>query len=355
MTLLSGVYRKIIRFVQSIRCSNHYRMTMTSQRGDPRIFYLTPDTQTPSWGIGMMYHHVRLLRERKLEAFVLHAKAPFKVNWIPHQVETVYANDKNFKIRSNDILVVPEIWAWDPKFTELKCQKIVFVQSSFNIVQIQSKNSNYSAVGYRRALTIMPHLKAIIEGYHGVEAFIAPCFVAPYFYLSNDQLKEPRKKIILLYPKQGGDKDYVILKKILEGEICKSNTKSGWELVELKGKTHEETAALMKEAAFFVNTNYYEAFNSSVPEAMAAGCICFCYDAFGPLDFLRNRINAYVFPNHHVYPLVDKLASVLQAYDQESLQLELRTLREKAFWTAVEFSQEKTQNALIDFYKPILN
>ena len=43
----------------------------------PRILYYTPDTNQPSWGIGMLYTHVRLLVENGFDARVLHRASAF--------------------------------------------------------------------------------------------------------------------------------------------------------------------------------------------------------------------------------------------------------------------------------------
>ena len=65
----------------------------------------------------------------------------------------------------------------------------------------------------------------------------------------------------------------------------------------------------------------FEALNTSVVEAMASGCIVFCYEGFGPRDFLENGKNAFVFPNNEPYLLVEKLYEVLDNYEHKQVQL----------------------------------
>jgi poly(glycerol-phosphate) alpha-glucosyltransferase len=119
---------------------------------------------------------------------------------------------------------------------------------------------------------------------------------------------------------------------------------SGWRLVELDGSlSHALVAELMAEASFLVNLNSHEAFNTTVPEAMAAGCIPICYDAFGGRDFLVDGENAFVFPNHHVYPLVEKtLALTADGADDASL----RAMRVRARDSAARYDMNGTRDAL---------
>ena len=48
----------------------------------PRIFYRVPDYAEPSWGVGLLYHHFRVLREAGFDARVLHRQAPFRLGWL---------------------------------------------------------------------------------------------------------------------------------------------------------------------------------------------------------------------------------------------------------------------------------
>ena len=131
-----------------------------------------------------------------------------------------------------------------------------------------------------------------------------------------------------------------------------ANKESSWKVLVLKEKTHRETADILRKSAFLANVNCREAFNTTVPEAMAAGCIPICYDAYGGRDFLENGINAYVFPNNHIYPLLEKLFELMDNYD--SVQEELSRIRNNAFQTACRYREEHTEKVLTDFYTSII-
>ena len=68
----------------------------------------------------------------------------------------------------------------------------------------------------------------------------------------------------------------------------------------MRGLTHVQTAEMMKRSALLLNLSALESFNALVPEALAAGCIAFCYEAYGGRDYLRPGENAFVWPNNYV-------------------------------------------------------
>jgi glycosyltransferase involved in cell wall biosynthesis len=196
-------------------------------------------------------------------------------------------------------------------------------------------------------MTIMPHIQQIIEAHYGLPAAIIPPFVAPYFFIAPGDLHhESRRRQIVIYPKPGSQDDHDILSKVLTRHL---ESTPGWELAEMSGHSHRETAALLQESTFFVSLNTREAFNTSVPEAMAAGCIPICYEAFGGQDILRDGENTFVFPNNYIYPLIDKLLDLIDHHD--SIQDDLIRMRENAFETASRYTRDNTQASLLAFFK----
>lgn len=313
------------------------------------IWYFVPDYDQPSWGIGMLYHHVELLNKNGFNATILHERFPFRVNWLEVNVPIQYLNQEGLNFSKEDTIVVPETLAGDQRILNTQARKIVFIQNCFLIFSSLNQPYTYRQLGYEHAFTYLPHLHRIIKQHFDIDTTDIPPFVAPYFYLSPHTFTQPkRKKRILLFPKTGIP-DHDIVEKLLSKKLSRGESRSGaWEIIELRNKSHREVADFMKTSTIFVSTNTHEAFNSSVPEAMAAGCIVVCYEAYGPKDFLKNKQNAFVFPNNYAYPLIDKLYELIDNYD--ILQEELAELRTDAYRTAFTYRKENTEKALIHFF-----
>ena len=310
------------------------------------IFYLTPDHPVPSWGVGMLYEHVRLLRELRHEACVLHHRAPFRPGWRELDVPVRYLDDPGFAAGASDVLVVPEVLAVSEPVTRYTWRRVVFVQGGFLILSGTQGAVDYRALGYEAAMGVLPHVVRVVERHFGLPAELVPPFVAPYFFEPDPR---PRVRRILLVEKDGyrqaGFLDHAIAGALLARDI---GERPRWSLIPLTGLSHRGVAELMKTSMFLVNVNSLEAFNTTVPEAMAAGCIPICYDAVGARDFLRDGENAIVFANHDVYALIERIRELVDGFDE--LDPWLARLREGGRRTAAAYHAGATAQALARFF-----
>lgn len=301
----------------------------------------------------MISYHVWLLNKNNFNAYVLHDKKPYKLPWINLDIPFRYINTQ-FELKLEDFLVIPEFYADLPQLLKFTCQKIVFVQNAYYIFDGLKDGKTYENVGISQVFYYMPHLKKILQQITTLPLYETPPFIAPYFY--TDEKNNQRKRRVLLYPKFD-NRDYNILKRMLEDKLGlkqKTNFRKmfskndDWEIIELKNKKHHEVAEEMKKATFFISLNTTEAFNSSVPEAMATGCINICYEGVGPADFLENNKNAFVFSNNHVYPMADKIIELVNSYD--SFESKLRLIRTNAKQTADKYKIDYLESSLVNFF-----
>lgn len=318
-----------------------------------KIYYLAPDSNTPSWGLGIIYHHVLALSEAGYNAFLVHEKAPFGLDWIEVKVPTLYW-DQSIKINPEDIVVVPEVKVNLKGLKQLKCRKILFVQASSFLFEMLPENETHISLGFESAIGIMPHMMPIIEQFTSLKADMVRPFIAPYFIKDENNLHE-RSKSILIFPKFY-QQDFGIVRRVISDKLEKVNPKgvtgifkSKWKLIELKGKTHKDVAKLMQEATFFIATNTFESFNASCVEAMSAGCISICYEGFGPRDYMVNGKNAFVFPNNEAYRLSNFVFDLIDNFDAK--QEELKRVREEGYKLASTYNYQETKTQLINFFE----
>jgi len=308
----------------------------------------------PSWGIGMLYTHVRLLRDAGIDAFVLHDRYPFRPRWLSMNVPRVYLNRRLFRPLPEDIVVVPEVEACgnqkrpesSRRMAEIECRRLVFVQGSSLILRGLGGAKNYSELGYEGVIAVLPHIQAILQTHFEAGSVVIPPCIAPYFFAAD--FSSERKRQIVICHKQGSE-DFPALSKFLRRRL----PELGWRLLEIHGKTHRQVARIMKESALHISVNCQESFNATVPEAMAAGCVVICYEAFGPRDFLRDGRNAWVFPNHHLYPLLEHTLEIIRNYDR--MRTPIAKMRKSGSATARRFTEQETQQALLRYFRPLLS
>lgn len=324
-------------------------------RAASRIFYLVPDYAEPSWGVGLLYRHVHLLRGAGFDARVLHQRAPFRLPWLDGDAPVEYLDRLAGAGVADDVIVVPEILAAEAPRTLWRCRWGVFVQGSFLILAGHDRAFRYPDLGFEFALAVLPHAAEVVARHFGLPARVVPPCVAPYFFRDEEEIRtRPRRRLVLLAAKKeyrrAGFPDYDIFTKLVRRTIEEQG--QGWRVQELSGLDHRQVAELMAEAALLVNLNSHEAFNTTVPEAMAAGCIPICYEAVGGRDFLAPGAGAFVFPNHHVYALVEQTCESMAAFDRGSPELLAMRLRARA--SVARFAEEETGRALVAAFTELL-
>lgn len=311
-----------------------------------RVLYYVCDTNVPSWGIGMIYTHVRLLCANGIDAAVLHSQSGFRPEWMGFDAPRLYRHDASFRIRPDDLLVVPEVHAAEHDALKLTPKRIVFVQASSYIASGLGNARSYRALGYRSAIAIMPHVREILERHYGMEAPVIPPCVAPYFFGGDSKPVAARKRQVVLCAK-AGCRDFPIVRQMLRSRV----RALGWSVVELKDKPHRYVARIFRQAAIHVNVNCQESFNATVPEAMAAGCIPVCYEAFGGKDYLRDGENACVLPTHHAYPLVERTLQLMTSWD--SKERHLSRIQRGGQATARRYTEALTEKALVAYFSAL--
>lgn len=321
-----------------------------------RIFYLVPVSDRHSWGMGIIYHHVSILKNNAYQALVIKEKDLFVPAWLNLSVPMEDYQYLNKKISNNDILVVPEVMVSFPGLKQLNCEKILFIQASAFLFESMPKGEDHKTLGFTHVFAIMPHMIPIIERHIRLPYTIIPPFIKGCFF--NRDLLKPRKRQILLYPKFH-QIDYSIVKYLIERHIRERNKHWAWDVFknenwtvkELKNLTHKEVAQEMKKSACFISLNVFEALNTSVPEAMAAGCIVFAYEGIGPKDYLKNQENAYVFNNNEAYELVNHVSKWIDSYDEEAEAH--HKMRLNARETSEQYTYKNCQKALLAYFESI--
>lgn len=315
----------------------------------PKLFYLVPDNERPSWGVGVIYHHVKALLELGYDAVLLHETPGFQLSWLQMDVPIEYIGSLDKKsIGPRDVVVVPEVMANHPLLSEINARKVLFVQGGSLVFHDLPIGVTYQSLGFRSVMVIMPHLVPIIEQFVGLPVFMVSPMVADYFY--EGSISVNREKSIVMYPKYA-QVDFTIVNGLLRRKTGSNRLKKAlgfdWRIKLLQGLSHRDVAKVFDKASFFISLNTFEALNTSIVEAMARGCIVLCYEGFGPRDFLEDGKNAFVFGNNEPYQLVSKLYDILDhpgRYAETLEQMRQNALATARRYTYAVMKQELAQN-----------
>lgn len=319
----------------------------------PRILYRIPEHAEPSWGVALLHGHVRLLRRLGRDVRVLGTTtAP---GWLEASLGAGSTRESESQPvpEPEDVIVVPEVLATEPADRGWAGRRVVFVQGAYLVQPNLGDRGDYSELGFERAIAVLPHVRDVVERHFGVPANVVPPFLAPY--LLDAEVHGPRERRILSFPKPGyaaaGFSDYQTGVALIRRRLQSSHP--SWRLQEVGGVSHREVARLMRESELMVSFNSLEAFNTTVPEAMASGCLPFCYAGLGARDFLTNGSDGFAFDTHDVFALVDSLDDLLRHFEERSR--EVARMRAAARATAARFTEDATSRALDAFFGQLLD
>ncbi|MCB0667704.1 MAG: hypothetical protein KDC80_17865, partial [Saprospiraceae bacterium] len=170
-----------------------------------RIYFLVPDHEIPSWGIGMIYHLAISSIDLGLDAQILRMSESTSVPaWLNAIVQQSTLPAIKNQISNSDILIIPEILVADLKVQLLRARKVVLIQGSVMIPIGLKSYADYQALGYVHAIAIMPHIRKVLQNFWPIHTTIISPFIAEYFFITQEREEiRARKKQILLYPKPG--------------------------------------------------------------------------------------------------------------------------------------------------------
>src|SRR5665213_3506497 len=95
-----------------------------------RIIALAPSWQHPSGGVRKIYRHVDVLNAAGFDARVGHREAGFRCTWFENQTIVSHPPDI-WPPRETDILLVPEVMAWEVCRLTPGIRKVIFNQNPY--------------------------------------------------------------------------------------------------------------------------------------------------------------------------------------------------------------------------------
>lgn len=278
--------------------------TVDQQVGPPTVYFLTPDFDTPSGGIRVIYQHVDGLNILGVRAAAMHQHPGFRCTWFDNS--TVVTDARSATIGPEDVLVVPELCVDIVARMPAPPRHVVLNQSGHLTWQ-------HDPQGIQEHMRRSSSLLGVIAASEFIERYTRYAFphlpvqrvrnpIDPATFFSTDG---PRPKILAYLPRRGrGDVEHVLRLLSARGAL------HGWRVEALEGLSQHALADRFRQARIVVSTPYQEGFGLPAAEAMACGAYVVGFDGYGGREFMRHPM-AGVVPTGDVLALAELLEDAL--------------------------------------------
>lgn len=356
-----------------------------------RIFFITPDINTPTGGIKQLYRQVDVLNNNGFNAHILHKMCGFKCTWFSNNTKVAYhytiLNDleklikvdqkphnlvqflkfslkkiakkiKSFRIdtsadiqiQNSDIFVFPEVYG--PNIAELLKgnKKIIYNQGAYQTFFHYDLNLENSTTPY-----LNKELIATIVNSEDAKQYIS--YVFPQMKVERVRYGIDSKNF---YPTESKKKKIAFMPRRLRVDLVQvinilkfRGVLEHWELVEIHNMNEQQVAHNLRECALFLSFSINEGFGMPPAEAMACGCIVVGYSGKGGKEFFKEDF-CYPVEDRDVLAFAKTLEKVIKEYESDNKPF-IEKGRKASQFILKEYSMEMEEKTIVDCWNKILN
>jgi glycosyltransferase involved in cell wall biosynthesis len=242
--------------------------------GPTTVYYLCPDTDTPSGGVRVAYRHVDTLNAMSIPAAVVHVRRGFRCTWFANTTRVVASGDVT--LSPSDVLVVPEWYGPDLSTVPAGPRVVIFNQRSYGTFDHVPAGRPL----YRGAAAILAvsedNADYLRYAFPGIPTHVVRNVVDGTLFRPGDG---PERRVSYMPRRRGAELAEVLHLLALRGAL------DGWALTPIDGRSERETADLLRRSAVFLSFSEREGFGMPPAEAMAAGCYVVGFTGLAGRDF----------------------------------------------------------------------
>jgi glycosyltransferase involved in cell wall biosynthesis len=241
-------------------------------------------------------------------------------------------------VRESDVVVVPEICAWDEEVRAAPARKLVFVQNPDVLAApLEETERDGVAVSSR---PVASWLRGEF-GYRGQIHFLPGFLEARYLRARRrSQRREPRLLLVDRPSKHNGEPRLVLdwlRRRGLDPTYISDPM------------ARDAFVSLFREHDAYLHLSYREGFPTPVIEAFGSGCLVLGFAGRGGAEFMRDRENSWLFGDGDWLAVAGAAARL-----RELPAVEWNGLLEAAHRTACHYSEERLERALEATFRPLV-
>jgi hypothetical protein len=263
--------------------------TTAQPSSEPTIYFLTPDWESASGGVRLMYRHVDELNAAGIKAAALHHKPGFRYEWFDN--DTVVTDEKSTAVSVNDVLVVPEMDVDRVAMTSQRIKHIVLNQSGhltwrrFGDVTAEHLRTTRDLLGI---ICVSEHSREFLD-YTFPDVRVRRIRGAVDADLFNLGESTQRERVVGYLPRRGGGDTELVTRMLASHGLA-----DGWRLDRIDGLGQRAFAERLRQCRIILSLSYQEGFGLPAAESMACGAYVVGFHGFGGREFFRPEFSSPV-------------------------------------------------------------
>ena len=324
-------------------------------------FVLFPDIKKPIGGVKQIHRLCETITKLGFYAAIVQEDSTFHPGWFASHVTTVSRKDWLALTLSpqTDYVVTPETFITQLfGFGHPTLPRIIYNQNAsytFGLKQAQFFDPSLVIKQYfnplvRHVLCVSRFdQEFLVSGLRLPEQRIT--FVPNYIDFKIPDISSSHKKKQIAFMPRKNFKDSSIVVSLLRNHPCFS----GWSLVPIHNKSHQETIQILSESLVFLSFGHPEGFGLPVAEAMACKCFVIGYTGLGGNELFGL---SSLFNTSRIVSLGDwtsfltafgELNSIIQ-YDSDFLHKSLELCSQSIL---INYSADRTRLAVSSFLSAV--
>ena len=311
-----------------------------------RIFYLCPDSDAPSGGIRVIYKHVDMLNSIGYSAAVVHGRPGFACTWFKHQTKTVAAREVS--LAASDVLVAPEYYGANLGSLPDTPRLIIFNQNSYKTFSAAGAISSWQ--NFSRSGRIEAMLAVSLDNEEYLRYAFPRIRVERIRNSVDGQIfhpgeAAPGRRLAVMPRRRANDWNQVL------GLLTLRDRLTGWDVIEIDGKSEDQTAELLRSCAIFLSFSEQEGFGMPPAEAMACGCHVVGFTGLAGREFFYDDTSTAVTEGDTLH-FAKEVERAMRMYEQDPSELRESAL-DGAARISTEYSPAVQLSELKAFYESL--
>src|SRR5262245_7637300 len=281
----------------------------------PHIYYHAYDHDHPTGGQKHTYQHVDVLVRGGYDAYVVHAKAGYRLKWFENDTRVTYLDEVRNKFDpKRDFIVLPEDIGL--AIGELPGRKVIFNKNLFSGFTkygwAMPDRYDPPQPGVIAILTVSQHDKIHLEyAYPNIPVIRVECDLYcerfPFRPLSS-------KSAVIACSSKAPKHVLSVIHIVRSRSLTNHNSGKAFRWVSLENISEQQVAATLGDAILLIFLSIEEGLSRVPLEAMASGCLVAAYREGPGCEYLPKD---YGFECGDILSVAQFVESVMNAYPRD--------------------------------------